>query len=208
MARRTKEQAEQTKQVLLDTALEMFSQQGISQTSLKSIAAGAEVTHGALYWHFKNRSDLVENLYHERRLPLEEVFLDQLQAARQSAVVAIKQFLLEWFDLVLGDDRYRQRWQVFHQQSGVACPELASLSEQIAEERTQWLVSLSKLVKKARKQKQIAAKPNKGKPDLLADNLLVLMYSLINTSLMTPALCKGHKQAEQMIDTYLKGVSR
>lgn len=208
MARRTKEQAEQTKQALLDTALEMFSRQGISQTSLKSIAAGADVTHGALYWHFKNRSDLVEALYHERRLPLDELFLDQLQAARQSGLVAIKQFLLEWFDLVRSNDSYRQRWQVFHQQSGVPCPELERLAELLEGERSQWLDSLTKLIKKARKQKQISAKPNKGKPDMLADNLLILVYSLINSSLLMPALCKSHKQAEQMIDTYLKGISR
>ncbi|WP_370280651.1 TetR family transcriptional regulator [Pontibacterium sp.] len=204
MARRTKEQAEQTKQALLDTALEMFSQQGISQTSLKSIAAGAEVTHGALYWHFKNRTDLVETLYEERSLPLDALFLDQLQAARQDALVALKDFLLEWFKLVVGKATYTQRWQVFHMQRGGLCPELEHIAPLLEEERKRWRESLGKLIKKARKQKQIPAKT--GKQDLVVDNLLILIYSLINTSLATPALCKGKKQAEQLIDTYIQGM--
>lgn len=204
MARRTKEQAEQTKQALLDTALEMFSQQGISQTSLKSIAAGTAVTHGALYWHFKNRSDLVETLYEERALPLDELFLDQLQAAKQDALVALKGFLLDWFKLVVGQASYTQRWQVFHAQQGGSCSELAQIAPQLEEERKRWRESLSKLIKKARKQKQIPTKT--GKQDLVADNLLILIYSLINTALATPALCKGKKQAEQVIDTYLQGM--
>lgn len=204
MARRTKEQAEQTKQALLDTALEMFSQQGISQTSLKSIAAGAEVTHGALYWHFKNRTDLVETLYEERSLPLDALFLDQLQAARQDALVALKDFLLEWFKLVVGRATYTQRWQVFHAQMGGSCPELEQIASQLEEERNRWRESLGKLIKKARKQKQIQTKT--GKQDLVVDNLLILIHSLINTSLATPALCRNKKQAERMIDTYLQGM--
>ncbi|MDI3324333.1 TetR family transcriptional regulator [Pontibacterium granulatum] len=204
MARRTKEQAEQTKQALLDTALEMFSRQGISQTSLKSIAAGAEVTHGALYWHFKNRTDLVETLYEERALPLEGIFLDQLQAARQDALVALRDFLLEWFKLVVGKATYTQRWQVFYMQMGGACPELEHIAPQLSEERNRWRDSLGKLIKKARKQKLIPTKT--GKQDLVVDNLLILIFSLINTSLTTPALCKGKKQAEQVIDTYLQGM--
>lgn len=204
MARRTKEQAEQTKQALLDTALEMFSRQGVSQTSLKSIAAGAEVTHGALYWHFKNRTDLVETLYEERALPLDALFLDQLQAARQDALVALKDFLLEWFRLVVGKATYTQRWQVFHLQMSGSCPELEHIAPQLAAEQNRWRESLGKLIKKARKQKQISTKA--GKQDRIVDNLLILIYSLINTSLATPALCRDKKQAEQMIDTYLQGM--
>jgi len=204
VARRTKEQAEQTKQALLDKALEMFSQQGICQTSLKSIATGAEVTHGALYWHFKNRTDLVESLYEERALPLDAIFLNQLQAARQDALVALKDFLLEWFKLVVEKSTYTQRWQVFHAQAGGACPELEHIAPLLEEERNRWRKALGKFIKKARKQKQISTKT--GKQDLVADNLLILIYSLINTSLATPTLCKGKKQAAQVIDTYLQGM--
>lgn len=206
MARRTKEEAEQTRQQLLDTALQLFSEQGITATSLKSVAAKAEVTHGALYWHFRNRSDLVATAYHERRLPLDDLFLDHLQAARQDALSALRAYLVEWIELMVVNDRFRRFWLVFHRQ-GVQCPELEALADELADTRTLWLERLSKLIKKARKQKQLKAKPKKG-ADLTAQNLLLLVCNLINTRLLQPELCKGQAQVEQIIDTYLAGLSR
>lgn len=58
MARKTKQKAMETRQHILDTALRLFSQQGVSSTSLAEIAKAAGVTRGAIYWHFKNKSDL------------------------------------------------------------------------------------------------------------------------------------------------------
>lgn len=58
MARKTKQQAMETRQHILDVALRLFSQQGVSSTSLAEIAKAAGVTRGAIYWHFKNKSDL------------------------------------------------------------------------------------------------------------------------------------------------------
>ncbi|MGJ3353543.1 multidrug efflux transporter transcriptional repressor AcrR [Providencia sp. Je.9.19] len=58
MARKTKQQAEETRQEILDAAIKTFSERGVSATSLADIAAAAGVTRGAIYWHFKNKVDL------------------------------------------------------------------------------------------------------------------------------------------------------
>ncbi|WP_247752446.1 TetR family transcriptional regulator, partial [Citrobacter freundii] len=63
MARKTKQQAQETRQHILDVALRMFSQQGVSSTSLAEIAKAAGVTRGAIYWHFKNKSDLFSEIW-------------------------------------------------------------------------------------------------------------------------------------------------
>ncbi len=44
-------------------ALRLFSQQGVSSTSLATIAKAAGVTRGAIYWHFKNKSDLFNEIW-------------------------------------------------------------------------------------------------------------------------------------------------
>ncbi|MDS7773050.1 TetR family transcriptional regulator, partial [Klebsiella oxytoca] len=62
MARKTKQQALETRQHILDVALRLFSQQGVSSTSLAAIAKAAGVTRGAIYWHFKNKSGNDSNL--------------------------------------------------------------------------------------------------------------------------------------------------
>lgn len=63
MARKTKQQARETRQLILDVALRLFSQQGVSSTSLATIAKAAGVTRGAIYWHFKNKSDLFNEIW-------------------------------------------------------------------------------------------------------------------------------------------------
>ena len=63
MARKTKQQAQETRQHILDVALRLFSRQGVSATSLADIAQAAGVTRGAIYWHFKNKSDLFSEIW-------------------------------------------------------------------------------------------------------------------------------------------------
>ena len=56
--RRTKEEAEQTKEALLDAALLVFSRDGYAASRLVDIAAEAGVTRGAIYHHFENKAEL------------------------------------------------------------------------------------------------------------------------------------------------------
>ena len=49
MARRTKEQSEQTRNTLIDTSFRLFCEKGYSKTTLGEIAAASGVTRGALY---------------------------------------------------------------------------------------------------------------------------------------------------------------
>lgn len=63
MPRNTKENAELTRQHLLKVAQKIFSEQGISNTSLDQIAKTANVTRGAVYWHFRDKNHLLAELY-------------------------------------------------------------------------------------------------------------------------------------------------
>src|SRR5215472_6239882 len=63
--RRTKEEAGETRQALLDAALQVFSRQGYAGTRLEDVAAEADMTRGAIYWHFKSKADLYNTLVAE-----------------------------------------------------------------------------------------------------------------------------------------------
>lgn len=56
--RRTKEEAEITRQNLLTHALSVFSRHGYAETRLEDIAAEARVTRGAIYHHFGSKAEL------------------------------------------------------------------------------------------------------------------------------------------------------
>nr|WP_067292872.1 TetR family transcriptional regulator [Marinobacterium profundum] len=73
MARRTKEEALETRNSLMAAALEQFCEKGIARTTLSDIATAAGVTRGAFYWHFKNKAELFEALWAQLRNPLDEL---------------------------------------------------------------------------------------------------------------------------------------
>ncbi|MBB1473509.1 TetR family transcriptional regulator [Luteimonas sp. MC1782] len=60
MARKTKEEALVTREGILDAAEACFREHGMSRTSLEAIAVRAGVTRGAVYWHFKNKTEVLE----------------------------------------------------------------------------------------------------------------------------------------------------
>ena len=62
MARRTNEQAQQTREKILEGALNVFSEKGFSRSTLSDIAKRIGMTRGAVYWHFKDKRELLVEL--------------------------------------------------------------------------------------------------------------------------------------------------
>ena len=73
MARRTKEDADATRNSLLDAAERVFYEKGVSRASLSDIAHAAGATRGAIYWHFKDKVDLFNAMMDRVTHPLEQV---------------------------------------------------------------------------------------------------------------------------------------
>ena len=61
--RRTKENAEKTKEAILKAALKVFYKKGVSRATLSDIGHAAGVTRGAVYHHFKDKVDLFLQLH-------------------------------------------------------------------------------------------------------------------------------------------------
>jgi TetR/AcrR family acrAB operon transcriptional repressor len=73
MARRTKEEARETRAHILDAAESVFYDKGVAHASLEDIAAAAEVTRGAIYWHFRDKAELFDAMMQRVVLPVEEM---------------------------------------------------------------------------------------------------------------------------------------
>jgi len=78
--RRTKEEAEATRQQLMDVALKVFSARGYSTARLSDIAAEAGVTRGAVYWHFKNKQGLLFAILTEMANPYIQTAMEVLES--------------------------------------------------------------------------------------------------------------------------------
>lgn len=78
MARRTKEEAEQTREQILWSALDIFCEKGYSRTTFDEIAKRISLTKGAVYWHFRNKPDLIAALIREAFTRLNNAILQEV----------------------------------------------------------------------------------------------------------------------------------
>ncbi|MDR5751528.1 MULTISPECIES: TetR family transcriptional regulator [unclassified Caballeronia] len=80
MVRRTKEEAQLTRNRILDAAERVFYDKGVSRTTLADIAQEAGVTRGAIYWHFANKGDLFTAMFDRSLMPLDELIVASLDS--------------------------------------------------------------------------------------------------------------------------------
>jgi TetR/AcrR family acrAB operon transcriptional repressor len=106
MPRRTKEEAEITRQRLLDAALSVFSRQGYAATKLEDVAAEAEVTRGAIYWHFGSKAELYLTLIRERAARVEAKFEEIINSPR-APLEKLWHLLTNWLEFLEDDADYR-----------------------------------------------------------------------------------------------------
>ena len=59
--RRTKEEAEATRRGILKAGMRVFLKKGYSSATLDDIAAEIGMTRGAVYWHFRNKEDVLSS---------------------------------------------------------------------------------------------------------------------------------------------------
>lgn len=200
--RRTKEAAEATRQALLDTALALFASAGPEAVTLKQIASAAGVTHGALYWHFRNKADLLQQLYEISELPFERHALEQRQAVQQDALGALQHFLLGSLQELHSRDRLLQIYRVFHY-GRARSPELVPLQGQLNAEARQWYEQVHYFLKQARKQKQIRKKLDL---DRLSRALVAACTGLLDLWIGDPSDFALLEQARVLLTLQLEGL--
>lgn len=108
MARKTKEEAQATKSGILDAAERVFYDKGVSNTSLEDIANDANVTRGAIYWHFKNKIEIFEAMHERVHQPISEMFM-QVIANKSGHSLKTLQDVCVNFILDLSRDKQRHR---------------------------------------------------------------------------------------------------
>ena len=60
--RRSKEDVEQTRNSIIETAIRLFDERGYQDTRIAHIAQEAGLTRGAVYWHFKDKKEILTAL--------------------------------------------------------------------------------------------------------------------------------------------------
>jgi TetR/AcrR family acrAB operon transcriptional repressor len=108
MVRRTKQEAQQTRNALLDAAEAVFEQRGVAGTSLQEVAEAAGVTRGAVYWHFRDKADLYNAMMDRAVLPFEEQWLQAAADDAADPMGRLRELLLDILGKVAGDERLQR----------------------------------------------------------------------------------------------------
>lgn len=82
MARRTKSDAEKTREQLLRVAKDVFATKGYALASLTEIVEAAGITKGALFHHFRNKEGLFLEVWTRLQLEMDEAAREAAFAAR------------------------------------------------------------------------------------------------------------------------------
>ena len=104
--RRTKAEADKTRQDLISSAWRIFSQKGYAETRLSDIAKEAGVTRGAIYWHFGNKENLLISLFKERADSYFTIIADALER-NLDPLEKIKTILVNVIKKMESDDQFK-----------------------------------------------------------------------------------------------------
>ncbi|KEA52160.1 MULTISPECIES: multidrug efflux transporter transcriptional repressor AcrR [Mangrovibacter] len=115
MARKTKQQAMETRQQILDAAIRLFSQYGVSSTSLSDIAKEAGVTRGAIYWHFKNKSDVFNEIWALTDSTINDLEIEYRAKFPDDPLSVMRELLVYLLEATVEDERRRSMMEIiFH----------------------------------------------------------------------------------------------
>lgn len=203
MARKTKEEAQQTRALLLDAAERLFSERGVARTTLNDIATAAGVTRGAVYWHFQNKTDLIHALWDQAVLPLEASFEELLQTMPNDPLGRLRAMAVTFLEQIVHNDRTRNfmsivllKCEYVEEAGGWREGYLAKRAECISEvtEDFRQAISLGQL-------------PSGLDAHFAAVGMLSIVDGLCFHWLMNPHLFSMEDHAQRYVDAYLSGLA-
>lgn len=202
MARRTKEEAQETRNRILDTAEEVFRDHGVASTSLADIADAAGVTRGAIYWHFRNKGDLFGAMLDRVALPMEEMIRRAADASTADPLSSLRACCVHVLRQTAQDLRCRRVFEILVRKCEYV-EELASLSQRILQCRAQGLEMMARALRNAVRRGQLPPQVNTRRAAL---GLHAYVDGLIYDWLLDPGYFALGREAGALVDQYLDGL--
>ncbi|PRX27398.1 TetR family transcriptional regulator [Paraburkholderia sp. BL18I3N2] len=103
-----KEQSVVTREAVLDSAEHLFSKNGVSKTTLEKIAQHANVTRGAIYFHFRNKNELFAAMLDRAWQPVHESLSNCTKHEDVSVMCALREAVVTAIGTLRSDSRNRQ----------------------------------------------------------------------------------------------------
>ena len=204
MARRTKAEAETTRAAILDAAEVLFYQHGVSRTTLEKIAIAANVTRGAIYWHFQNKADLFNAMLERVRLPFQTMLSELDNDTNAEPFAQLQQLFTNGLQLIpASEQRQRVLTIIFHR-----CEYIDELNPAVTkqDELDEQTVAV---LQRAFERAAAAGTLREGvSPALAANAMHMYVGGIISHFLLKPQQCDLRQHAPALIDTMLQGLKK
>jgi len=199
--KRTKAEADVTRQQLLESALRVFSEKGYAATRLSDIAVAAGVTRGAIYHHFGNKKELFIALFKDRADPYFQV-VSEILSTESSPLEKIRQLMKTMMQNFEEDERFQadERLRMRHSSP---LTEISEIKDILFENIKRTLILAEQMVQAGQKAGEI-------RNDLDARDIVVFLFSLIRgvACILEGGLLKKSVvgKAEIMTELFFEGV--
>ncbi|APW45976.1 TetR family transcriptional regulator [Rhodoferax antarcticus] len=182
MARRTKADAQATRQQLLQAAVRVFAEKGVSRTSLQDIAEAAGTTRGAIYWHFKNKADLFNAMMDDALLPMEQAMQHIGHDPAQDPLAELEYALLQTMRDIVSNASTRAVFEIAIMKVEYV-DELLGIKERHIQAFADGTREITRSLREAAGRRGIHLPVN---PEVAAHGLHALMVGLIHSWMLSP----------------------
>jgi len=203
MARKTREEALATRERLLDAAQALFRERGVTRTSLAQVATAAGMTRGAVYWHFKDKSDLFRAMCDRATLPLDATFDQAVKTACSDPLGTLRTLSIGALEQLANDARAQNVFEiVFHKSELV--DELAGHATAHKQERCACLAQIEDMMRHAASAGQLPADLDAA---LATQALHAYMVGIMHEWVLDPTAYDLAAAATAFIDLFLAGLA-
>ena len=173
--RRTKEDTLLTKKQIIENAVKLFLQRGFSATTLDEIAQISNVTRGAVYWHFNDKLDIVNELieteHQNFKQLLNKLFNKNTPPLRKIEKI-IKEIVLHFYDNKSFQDFIELTW------FKIEYSQLSRLRSSKAELTDYFIENFNRVVIEAQKAGEIKKVVKSSEITITIVNMINGMYRL------------------------------
>jgi TetR/AcrR family transcriptional regulator, acrAB operon repressor len=202
MVRRTKAEAAATREALLDAAERVFRARGVAHASLAEIAAAAGLTRGALYWHFRDKADLLKALTDRVQLPMEAMLARAGRERHKDPLGVIRELAIFALTSLAEDPRKQAVLDVVTHKCELAS-EFGSIAARSHNADNSCHASVERLLRQAVAARQL---PRDTDTQLAACSLGAFVAGLMREWVQQPTAYDLRNAAPMMIDTFLAGL--
>jgi AcrR family transcriptional regulator len=205
MPRRTKDEAEQTRNAILDAAEKVFYANGVAHSSMEDIAHKAGVTRGAIYWHFKDKIEVCHAMTLRVFLPHEDM-LDKLASGAEASITPLEDLEKACSDSLrlIASDKHRYRVAAILHQRCEYVKELTSIMRRRNICKDRMLERCARLFERAHELKHLATG---WSPRMAAVGLQALITGLIVNGLERRKEFNFEKAGPACLHAFFKSIN-